>query len=451
MKWIIIRPIAALLMGLTYLVSQFFESNLLLILVSLFATITVISYIPYLNKTPMILISTLLILSVILLLNGDGLITMFHGMRENVGLLAIFIFVPLISIPIRTGQYLKYIDTVFNYYIKTSRQLYLYLKISLLSIGSVMNLGTIPIMYHLTSTESFKDYHDTRIKALVRGFSLCFLWSPYFISIALILSFFNVTWVELLPYGFLFASTGFILGLLTIGTINEPIQTVEQDHEIPIHKAKRKLVELMVIIVGMTALTMTIEHFVNLSVLTIIPIMAIVISTIWSLFYQSPKEFGRELLDYTQGRLPKMGNELSLFIAAGVFGVAILDAGASEWIIYLIDVSGINHLLILLPVLAVIVNVLSFIGVHPIITNTALAITLSSSPMFADDHLLLSIGLLAAWMLTILVSPLSATNLMVGNLTNTNSVHVGLKMNWQYALMLYGVFYILIVGIYYLF
>ncbi|WP_279401262.1 hypothetical protein [Piscibacillus salipiscarius] len=195
---------------------------------------------------------------------------------------------------------------------------------------------------------------------------------------------------------------------------------------------------------------MTIEHFVDLSVLTIIPIMAIIVSTIWSLFYQSPKEFGKELVDYTQGRLPKMGNELSLFIAAGVFGVAILDAGASEWIIYLIEASGINHLLILIPVLALVVNLLSFIGVHPIITNTALAITLSSSPMFEGDHLLLSIGLLTGWMLTILISPLSATNLMVGNLTGTNSVHVGLKMNWQFTIILYGVFYILMVGIYYL-
>lgn len=450
MKWIIIRPVAALLMGLTYLTSQFVDSELLPILVSLFATITVISYIPYLGRTPMILISALLISSFLMLLNGDGLITLFHGMRENVGLLAIFIFVPLISLPIRTGQYLNYMNTVFNYYIKTSRQLYTYLKVTLLSIGSVMNLGTIPIMYHLTETSSFIDYRDTRIRALVRGFSLCFLWSPYFISIALILSYFDVTWVELFPYGFVFALAGFILGLFTMGKISEPIQIVENEGEVPIGKAKRKLIELLMIIIGMTVITMTIEHFVDLSVLTIIPIMAIVVSTIWSLFYQSPKAFGKELLDYTQGRLPKMGNELSLFIAAGVFGVAILDAGASDWIIYLIEASGINHLLILLPVLALVVNLLSFIGVHPIITNTALAITLSSSPLFAGDHLLLSIGLLSGWMITILVSPLSATNLMVGNLTNTNSVHVGMKMNWQYALMLYGVFYLLMVGMYYI-
>ncbi|MFD2639081.1 hypothetical protein [Piscibacillus salipiscarius] len=450
MKWIIIRPLFALLMGFTYLLSQFIDSDLLPILVSLFATITVMSYIPYLSKTPMILISTLLILSVIFLLNGSGLMKLFHGMRENVGLLAIFLFVPLISLPIKNGQYLDYMNAIFNHYVKTSKQLYTYLKISILGIGSVMNLGTIPIMYHLTETSSFIDYRDTRIRALTRGFSLSFLWSPYFISIALILTYFNVTWVELFPFGFAFALAGFILGLFTMGSISEPIKIVESDENISIETAKRKLFELLLIIIGMTVITMTIEHFVDLSVLTIIPIMAIIVSTIWSLFYQSPKEFGKELVDYTQGRLPKMGNELSLFIAAGVFGVAILDAGASEWIIYLIEASGINHLLILIPVLALVVNLLSFIGVHPIITNTALAITLSSSPMFEGDHLLLSIGLLTGWMLTILISPLSATNLMVGNLTGTNSVHVGLKMNWQFTIILYGVFYILMVGIYYL-
>ncbi|WP_279401261.1 hypothetical protein [Piscibacillus salipiscarius] len=150
---------------------------------------------------------------------------LFHGMRENVGLLAIFLFVPLISLPIKNGQYLDYMNAIFNHYVKTSKQLYTYLKISILGIGSVMNLGTIPIMYHLTETSSFIDYRDTRIRALTRGFSLSFLWSPYFISIALILTYFNVTWVELFPFGFAFALAGFILGLFTMGSISEPIKS----------------------------------------------------------------------------------------------------------------------------------------------------------------------------------------------------------------------------------
>ncbi|RPF54260.1 hypothetical protein [Aquisalibacillus elongatus] len=450
MKRIYIRPIAALLMGFTYLIAQFIEHPVLPTLISLFATITIISFIPYLSKTPMILISGLLILSAALFLMGEGLTEMFRGVRENVGLLAIFIFVPLISLPIRNGQYLDYMDIIFNYYIKTSRQLYAYLKVSLMGIGSVMNLGTIPIMYHLTSTPSFKDYEDTRLRALIRGFAMSFLWSPYFISIALILSYFDVTWFELFPYGFTFALIGILLGFLMMGKVNEQIDIVEKDHDVSIQKAKRKLVELVLIIVVMTALTMTIEHYVDLSVLTIIPIIAIVASTIWSLFFQSPGEYVKDLYDYTQNRLPKMGNELSLFIAAGTFGLAILNAGASEWIIYFIESTGITHMLILLPILALIVNGLSFVGIHPIITNTALAITLSSSPIFEGDHLLLSLGLLIGWMMTILVSPFSATNLMVGNLTNTNSVHVGLKMNWKYALILYALLYAIIAGLYFI-
>ncbi|TFB24464.1 hypothetical protein E3U55_02920 [Filobacillus milosensis] len=450
MNFILIRPIAALLMGLIYLVSQFIEHPIFPTLVSLFATITIISFIPYLSKTPMILISSLLIISAVLFLMGEGLLAMFNGMNENVGLLAIFIFVPLISIPIRTGKYLDYMDIIFNHYISSSRQLYIYLKVSIMGIGSVMNLGTIPILYHLTSTSSFEKFEDTRLRALIRGFSMAFLWSPYFISIALILSYFDITWVELFPIGFSFALIGIALGILTMGKSSVPLKSIEEIDQSSIIKAKQKLIELVVIIVVMTVLTMTIEHNVDLSVLTIIPIIAIIVSTIWTLFYLNPKELIQEWVHYTQDRLPRMGNELSLFIAAGAFGVAILNAGASEWIIYLLEATGITHVLMIIPLIALIVNALSFVGIHPIITNTALAITLSSSPLFAEDHLILSVGLLVGWMMTILVSPFSATNLMVGNLTNSNSVRVGLRMNWQFAILLYVIYYILIVGLYFI-
>ncbi|GEL77716.1 hypothetical protein [Tenuibacillus multivorans] len=450
MKPKIIRPVAALLMGLTYLFSQFVDHPALPIIVSMFAAVTIVSFIPYLSKTPMILISSLLVISALMSINGEGLTAMFNSLNSNVGLLAIFIFVPLIAIPIRTGKYLDYLDTIFNHYVKSSRQLYIYLKMSIMGVGAVMNLGTIPIMYHLTGTTSFESYEDTRLKALIRGFAMSFLWSPYFISIALMLSYFDITWIDLFPIGFAFAIIGLLLGFLTIGTLSEPIETVQHNDETSIKKARRKLIELVLIIVAMTGLTMTIEHSVDLSVLTIIPIMAIIVSVIWSLFYQSPKQLGKNLLKYSQERLPKMGNELSLFIAAGTFGVAILNAGANDWIIYFLEGSGITHVLLLIPILTILVNALSFVGIHPIITNTTLAITLSTSPIFAEDHLILSIGLLIGWMMTILISPFSATNLMVGSLTNSNSVRVGLRMNWKYAIVLYAIFYLLLVGLYFI-
>ncbi|PKR77850.1 hypothetical protein CEY16_07935 [Halalkalibacillus sediminis] len=450
MKPVIFRPLSTLLMGFTYLLSQFVDHPFLPVLVSVFAATTILSFVPYLGKVPRILISTLLILSAILFFQNGSWSAVGEGLRSNVGLLAIFIFVPLLSLPIQSGKYLDYMETIFNHYIKTSRKLYLYLKMTLMGVGSVVNLGTIPIMYQLTNTPSLESYEKTRLKAMNRGFSLSFMWSPYFISLALILSYFDVTWIQLFPFGISMAIIGLLLGVVMEGRLNHPIEITEnQTDAIPIKKAQRKLIELVIIIVSMTAVTMTIEYNVDLSVITIIPVIAIIISTGWSLFYQSIQSFGKELLGYTQNRLPKMGNELSLFIAAGCFGVAILNAGASEWIIYSLQASGITHVLVLIPILAIVINALSFVGIHPIITITAMAITLSSTPIFEGDHLVLSLGLLSSWMVTVMASPFSATNLMIASLVNSNSVKIGLKLNGLYALVLWMIFYLIIVGLYF--
>ncbi|MDQ0352312.1 hypothetical protein J2R98_002156 [Alkalibacillus filiformis] len=452
MKPIIIRPLVTLLMGTTYLVSQFVDHDILPILVSLFALITIISFIPYLKKVPMILISSLLGLSFIFFIQGEGLWGMFHGLNTNVSVLAIFIFVPLISIPIYQGNYLLYLETVFNYYIKTTKQLYIYVKTALMGVGSVMNLGTVPILFQLTDTESYKPYRMLRTRALGRGFAMAFMWSPYFISVALIISYFDVEWIQLFPLGISMAIIGIVLGSFFESKHDAVIPTDEEvESNVSIDQAKKKLLELLVIIIVMTAAIMVIEYFVNLSVLTIIPLIAIVLSIGWGLVYQSPKELGRSFFNFTQERLPAMGNELSLFIAAGAFGAAILSAGASDWIIYFIDVFGISHILVLIPVLLVVVNLLSFVGVHPIITMTALAITLSSSPIFIDDHFLLSFGLLSAWMVSVISSPFSGLNLLMSGLAQSNPIAIGPKSNLPFALTLWGIAYVIMVGLYFVF
>ena len=279
---------------------------------------------------------------------------------------------------------------------------------------------------------------------------MAFMWSPYFISVALVLSYFDISWLELFPYGLALALVGMVMGMIAQGKNSQPI-VINQDpvDEQTLKNAQRKVAQLLTLIVTMTGITILLEQFVNLSMITIVPLVAIGFSTVWALFYLSPRQFAEKLSEYAQDRLPKMGNELSLFIAAGAFGYAIIQAGASDLVIFFLQSTGITHVLILLPLIALVINVLSFIGIHPIITNTALATTFSSSVIFAGDHLILSLGILSGWMLTIMISPFSATNLMVGNLVGSNSLRVGYQLNFRFGLLTYLAHYLLICGFYY--
>ncbi|WP_416145189.1 hypothetical protein [Planococcus koreensis] len=281
----ILRPLSTLLMGGTYLVSIFFPFPYVSALISLFALIALVSFFPYLKRVPKVLILALAVGALAMDISKDGLYAFFIGLQTNANVLAIFIFVPLLAIPIRQGNYLAYIEVIFSYYIKKTDQLYLFSTLTAGSIGGVMNIGSIPILYQLTDTPSFEPYTILRIKAMIRGFVLAFLWSPYFISVGLVLAYFDVTWLQLFPVGIVLTFLIMACGYLLERKSSEPIP---RDKPLPdpleLHRAKQKVAELTGVVGLITAIIMISEKMTGLSVLTVIPLVAIIMSFVWSLF-----------------------------------------------------------------------------------------------------------------------------------------------------------------------
>lgn len=445
----ILRPLSTLLMGGIYLASIFFPFPYATELVSLFALIALLSFFPYLKRVPKVLILALTIGALSMDISKIGLHAFFIGLQTNANVLAIFIFVPLLAIPIRQGNYLAYIEVIFSSYIKRTSGLYLFSTLTAGSIGGVMNIGSIPILYQLTDTPSFQPYTMLRIKAMVRGFVLAFLWSPYFISVGLVLSYFDVTWLQLFPVGI--TLTLFIM-LCGYGLERRSSQPIPRDAPIPdpleLHRAKQKVAELAAIVLLITALIMISEKMTGLSVLTVIPLVAIVMSFVWSLFFSTRQQLVRNYQAFFEARVPGMGNELSLFIIAGAFGTALLNNGADDWITALLDALNISNVLLLIPLMLALMVIPALLGLHPVITATILAITLSDSPLFLDDHFYLSLGLLASWMATTLISPFSGLNLLLAALSRRSAFEISLKYNAGFAGMLWIICYAAIVVLY---
>jgi hypothetical protein len=133
---------------------------------------------------------------------------------------------------------------------------------------------------------------------------------------------------------------------------------------------------------------------------------------------------------YVTDGLPRIVNELTLFLAAGVIAAGmsaliqedIISSPFSEF-----DATTASALL-------GVMLLLSAVGIHPVIQISSLTpMLLSLNP----DTNLLAITYLIAWSLGTCSSPLSGTNLVFQGRYETPAWKIAI-WNWPYALVMYG-------------
>src|SRR5699024_3647635 len=99
-----------------------------------------------LKRSSKLMISGLLIISFILFSIGNSWIEAFYSFDANVSILSIFIFVPLLGIPLKTAKYLDFMEVLYNLYITSTRRLYLMTKVMSYAICGRMNLGAVTLL-----------------------------------------------------------------------------------------------------------------------------------------------------------------------------------------------------------------------------------------------------------------------------------------------------------------
>lgn len=445
MKVKFFRPFFVLGMGVMFLTPLFVDIPGIEVAIAVFTALALLSYLPYLNKIPLIVVITLHVTAVIFYIIGGSFSDVIDGLLMNTSVLMIFIFVPLLSIPITSPRYLKDITGLLKTSFTNTKQSYNVLKLGTFSIGSVLNVGTLPILYYVTDTDQFRDHKVMRMAALNRGFALAFAWSPYFISIAVILSYFDVQWITIAAYGITLAVISLVAEWILFNDRHYP----EIPSSPPVYYSRRRIAELGAILLSMTALIIALDVFSSFAIVNIIPIVALVLFVVWSIFIGGIEKVVKGLKSYTQERIPNMGNELLIFISAGVFGTSLLAIGFDTFLINILEAAGVNHVLLLIPIFAVLIIGLSFLSVHPIITITIASLAVLSMDMDVSDHYYIAVGLLLNWSVTVNMSPFTGINLLMSSLAD-KSIFTMPRHNVIYSLCLWSAGYALLVVMYFI-
>ncbi|MCL6416620.1 hypothetical protein MIB92_13250 [Aestuariirhabdus sp. Z084] len=277
--------------------------------------------------------------------------------------------------------------------------------------GAVINLSSIFIIGDRISRRL--KLSRIQVLVLVRGFSAAAFWSPFFAAMAVALSYApNASLPKLWLAGMPLAVAALIITYWQMSRDGE--EPASEFTGYPMHYGGLWLPLLLAALVFASR-----AFYPSMSVLALItllsPLLAILVLAV------RRERVLNQLMTHSSQRLPQMGNELTLFQAAGVLGYG-LERLAST----LVDQFPLQQFGALEACVAYAgIVLLAVAGVHPIISISLVGALLAP---LNPDHTLLALVFLSAWSLGSVVGPLSGMNLAIQGRYGIDSFRI---MRWN--------------------
>ncbi len=287
--------------------------------------------------------------------------------------------------------------------------------------GSVINISA-PILFadRLARRDGLSRLAS---QSIVRVFTTCSGWSPFFGGMAVVLTYVpNVNLGLVILLCLPFSLFGLALVLAEASTRFSSELSVFRGY--PVQFSSLWVPALLAVIV------MSLSWWMPLwSVLTHISLGALIVSIFGLKLQMSWADMRQALVKQVTEHVPGMVNELSLFLVAGVLaaGLASVLASDIEWVPA--QHFGFEQAILLLGFMVL----LAIIGVHPVVTvSGATPLVLNLNP----DPDLLAVVYLLAWSLGTCASPLSGTHLVFQGRYGISS-WLAASRNWPFVAVLY--------------
>ena len=357
--------------------------------------------------------------AVLLAAGGAGIGELAEAFRFYGNLAALFLLTPLLSLPVQQGGFDRAMKAVLGRVGKNSVGYAAISTVLTFFTGIFLNLGSLGFIHALTGRGEGKRAR-VQCLSLARGFAAAMLVSPYSIAVPMIVSNFDIGWLE-------FFSVTAIMVVIFVGLHLAECYRMARgnggdaetaapppEEELPDGRTAGKrlavLALALVLLIGMLLVAETVTHYPMVTLVCVLSLAVPVIgfaamgrmNRLWPAFREH----------YWASRLPEMGKEILLILSAGFLGYAIQQSGASEHLVEWAAGGGVHVGLAALILIHLFMLAFAVVGFHPIVI-TSVMISLLSSDSFGLPPMAAPAALIASWSLTIVFSPFSSTTLMI--------------------------------------
>lgn len=297
--------------------------------------------------------------------------------------------------------------------------------------GSVINMSSLVIV----ADKMYKKapLSKAQVITLTRAFSSDAYWSPFFVAFAAAVVYApNLNTPLVIINGLVLALIGFVITFIELNLRKDIDLNKFRGYPISFDT-----IYIPVILAALVLVTNSIYKDIKIIVLISLysVLLTLIVLVIKNKFLEAIETFAKHIFI----ELPKMKSELSLFIVAGMFSVSVSSIliGYDFSLPFEVFDYKVASILLLGFIL------LSFIGIHPIITIAVIG------DYFAQfDHTLLAVTFLMAWSTTVSTSPFSGLNLTIVARYKYNGFDI-FKSNILYASLMYLVCSAILMLLYY--
>ena len=293
-----------------------------------------------------------------------------------------------------------------------------YIKVHL--FGSIINMSSLIIVADKMYKRS--RLNDLQIILLTRAFSTDALWSMFFVAFAATLTYApNLEEEVIIVNGLIIAFIGFLITYFEVSR--------SKKFDINSFEGYPLSLSSLVLPVCLAIMVLIAKYFNSeLKVILLISLFSFLL-TFSVLIVKDKQDSYKKMKSFILNNLYNMKNEIALFLVAGVFGVLVggLLVGLD------IKVPFEQFDLFWASLLLLFFVVLSFIGVHPIITIAAIGDFLGNT-----NHTILATVFLISWSITVVASPFSGLNLTMVSRYKLDMFKL-FRLNILYSVILFAV------------
>ncbi|MGP4080747.1 hypothetical protein ACTWQL_12570 [Pseudalkalibacillus sp. R45] len=438
---VLILPIIGL-----FIASQFMANDWLELFTGIYLLCVITLLLPSAKGVFKYLTLALIVLSVIFLLNeGATFDVWIESVSINHTLVALFISVPFLGVPVKSKEYLEALKQVYIRYMQNPNVFFFLTQSFTHFMAIILNVGSVSIFYQLGGANPYVKSPRRLSTPLMRGFATALIWSPFFAAMALVTTYLHIEWANSVPFLLGFVILSFLASSLLEWRLNvktadkEEVATGNENAEevkgtAPLQK--RKLIELASFLVLIIVSLLVLEKVTSLSMVTLVIFLSFLFPMFWLTVKKRFRRFVLEAIRYATVTVPLLKKEVLLFLVAGFFSGAVAQTGFGDWIAGVLNHMYGGYVSISLFIILTVIFA-SLIGFHPIMLITVYVTSLEPSAIHLST-MYFAVLLLGAWGIATSISPMTGVSHLLAHEMKEKVVNISLKWNLGYGALSLG-------------